>query len=338
MKSANSEQVVLAGDIGGTKTNLGLFRHEQDRPALEVLQTYASSEASSLEELIGLFLRKHPAAVTSACFGIPGPVIDGVCKTTNLPWVVSESEIRQACNIEYVELINDLAATAKSIPVLTAAELHELNAGKPDPEGMIGLVAPGTGLGVGLLLFVDGKAVPIASEGGHADFAPRNEREIELLRYLLGRMPHVSVERLVSGPGLFTIYSWMKESRDYLQPDRISRGIQEQDPSLVISEVALEDQDPLCVEALDLFVSILGSVAGNLALTAMTTGGIYIGGGIAPKILPKLKEGIFMEAFSDKGRFKDMLTNMPVRVILNDKAALLGAACQAFENLGSRAV
>ena len=331
MSNQHSDICVLAGDIGGTKTNLGLFRLVEDRPALQVMETYAGKEAFGLEQLIARFKDSHPEPFDSACFGIAGPVMDGRGKTTNLPWVVSEDSIKTTFNIKQVRLLNDLAATAKSIPALNNTELHELNNGQADPKGAIGLIAPGTGLGTALLLCSEGRRIPLASEGGHADFAPRNSLEIELLRHLLKSTDHVSVERTASGPGIFTIYSWLKEYRRHSEPDWLAVRLCEEDPSKVVSEAALNEGEPLCVETLDMFVSIIGAVAGNLALTGITTGGMYIGGGIAPRILSKLSDGCFVEAFTAKGRFREMLVNMPVHVILNDKAALLGAACCAME-------
>jgi glucokinase len=254
----------------------------------------------------------------------------GVSRVTNLPWVVSEAELKGRYGWEQVRLINDLAATAVAVPLLTESELYLVNRGRPEPGGPFGLVAPGTGLGMALAIMVEGKVRAIASEGGHVDFAARNDEEMDLLKHLLRTMQRVSVERLASGPALFTIYSWLREYRNHTEPAWLAERMNSADPSKVISEVALENAEPLCVEALDLFVSIIGAAAGNLALTGMTTGGIYLGGGIPPKILPKLVDGTFVEAFTAKGRFQDFLADVPVHVILNDKAALLGAAAYAF--------
>jgi glucokinase len=192
-------------------------------------------------------------------------------------------------------------------------------------------VAPGTGLGQALLVFVKDTYVPVASEGGHADFSPNSEMEVELWRYLHQRFGHVSVERVLSGPGLVNIYSWLKESKRYEEPSWVADKLKTMDPARAITETALDNKHPLCVESLHVFVSVLGSVAGNLALTAMTTGGVYLGGGIPPKILPKLKEDIFLRAYLNKGRFQDLLSKIPVRVILNDRAGLLGAAHCAIQ-------
>jgi len=325
---------VLAGDIGGTKTNLALFHPAQSKPIPLVMESYSSGESSSLEELIETFLAKHIANVVSACFGIAGPVSKGSVRTTNLPWFVSANNLKDRFGWTNVRLINDLAATASSITVLEKQELAELNPGKPDLDGPIGIVAPGTGLGMALLMFLNGKAYPLQSEGGHVDFAPRDEPEIALLRHLM--TSHVSVERLASGPGLFTIYSWLKKYRNHIEPVWIQKRFQIEDASKVISEAALVEKEPICVESLEMFVSILGAATGNLALTGMTTRGIYLAGGICPKIMLKLKEGSFMKAFTAKGRFEELLSSIPVNVILNDKAALLGAACCAMELLENR--
>ncbi|MCL5124247.1 MAG: glucokinase [Deltaproteobacteria bacterium] len=323
-----SEQFLLAGDLGGTKTSLALFSLDSKRPIPHLIETLSSKNASSFQEIIEVFLSRHPAKVMAACFGVAGPVSKGHVKITNLPWAVSEDELKELFNWERVHLINDLAATALSVPVLQNHELAELNYGRPDPSGVIGVVAPGTGLGMALMLFINGKAYPIQSEGGHVDFAPKNSVEIAMLQDLIDS--HVSVERLASGPGLFTIYSWLKDYRNYREPGWLHERLLTRDVSQVISEAAFIEKDPLCIESLDMFTSILGATAGNLALTGMTTGGIYLAGGICPKILPKLKERHFMRAFTAKGRFMEFLSKIPVKVILNDKAALLGAACCAM--------
>ena len=330
MTTANKEPFILAGDIGGTKTNLGLFTRGKRRPALKVLETYASHEASNLEEIIHRFLERHDVSISSACFGIAGPVKNGRCKTTNLAWDVSERKLKNRFGWDRVLLINDLTALACAIPFLTKRELFTLNHAKTARKENVGLIAPGTGLGAALLIRKDGQYVPVPSEAGHADFAPRSEAEIRLWQYLHQRVGHVSVERVLSGPGLFIIYCWLKFTGQETEPTWLEKKMNEDDPPKVISEAALVEKQPLCVKALDLFVSILGAAAGNLALTGLTRGGIYLGGGIAPRILPKLQKGPFMRAFVDKGRFSGLLSRIPVRVILNDRAALLGAAACAL--------
>jgi glucokinase len=331
MNQSKNNTAVLAGDIGGTKTNLGLFLMGKRRPLLKVIETYSSRNAPDLESIIERFLEKHQASIDVACFGIAGPVVNGQCKTTNLPWDVSEARIKRRFRWKHVGLINDLTATALAIPLLKSNEFFSLNKVKARKGENIGLIAPGTGLGKALLIFQNGRYIPVSSEGGHVDFAPNSRAEVQLWEYLHRRFGHVSIERLLSGPGLINIYSWLKDTGRYSEPAWLKRKIKETDPARAITETAMDVKQPLCVKTLDMFISILGPVSGNLALTALTTGGIYLGGGIPPKILPKLKEGLFMKAFTNKGRFKDLLENIPVRVILNDRTALSGAAFSALK-------
>jgi glucokinase len=333
MAKKRDDPMVLAGDIGGTKTNLGLFRKGERRPAAAVMDSFPSGEASGLERIVEQFLDKHPVSVAGACFGIAGPVIDGRCKATNLPWEVSEAGLRKRFKWPRVHLINDLVATSHAVPFLRGRELHKLNEGGGRSGGNIALVAPGTGLGVGLLVFDRGRYISVASEGGHVGFSPGNEQEVSLWRYLRQRYGRVSVERVVSGPGLAGIYGWLKESRGYEEPARLKALFETMDPAKVITDQALGGKDPLCGEALEVFVAVLGATAGNLALTGMATGGVFLGGGIPPKILAFLEKPGFMEAFADKGRFSDLVRRIPVKVILNDRAALLGAAISAYEML-----
>jgi len=321
-----NQAMVLAGDIGGTKTNLGLFRAGKKRPVPDVIESYPSQEASNLEDIVEEFLERHPVSVAGACFGVAGPVKNGRCKITNLPWDISERKLKNRFGFGRVRLINDLSAMAYAVPLLTGRELFSLNKGKKSKGESLGLIAPGTGLGMALLVWRDGKYIPVPSEGGHSDFAPQNKAEIALWQYLHVRVGHVSVERVLSGPGLFIIYCWLKFTGQATEPTWLAEKMNEDDPAKVISEAALVEKEPLCVKALDLFISVLGAAAGNLALTGLTRGGMYLGGGIAPKVLQKLREGLFMEAFVNKGRFRPLLEQTPVRVILNDKAALLGAA------------
>jgi glucokinase len=323
--------VVLAGDIGGTKTNLGLFARGQRRPSPLTIESHPSRESPNLEHMIEEFLQVHPSHIASACFGIAGPVVNGRCKATNLPWEVSEGRLQKKFKWAKVRLLNDLAATALSIPLLRSDEWVSLNTGKKQRGGNLALVAPGTGLGQSLLIYHQGRYAPVPSEGGHVDFPPSTETQVSLWRFIREKFGHASVERVVSGPGLVDIYSWLRDSRRPAEPSWLKELFNEDDPAKVITECALEGKHPLCVEALDTFVSILGAVTGNLALTGLTMGGVYLGGGIPPKILPALKSGRFLEAFLNKGRFRELLKRMPIRVILNERAALLGAAECAFQ-------
>jgi len=331
MKTKPMENMVLAGDIGGTKTNLGLYIEGNGRPLLKKLETYSSREAPDLESLIAAFIEAHPVPVRAACFGIAGPVMKGESRTTNLPWSVSESRLKKHFEWSRVRLINDLTATAQAVPLLKGRDLVTLNRVRAGKGGNLALIAPGTGLGQALLIDVDGRWVPVSSEGGHVEFAPSHEDEISFWRYLHQRFGHVSIERVLSGPGLVNIYSWLRESGGYKEPLWLSGLLEERDPARVISETAMKGRSRLCAASLNMFTSIFGAVCGNVALTGMTTGGVYLGGGIPPRILPVLKQGPFMKAFTDKGRFNNFMKKIPVRVILNDRAALLGAARCAFK-------
>lgn len=323
--------LILAGDIGGTKTNLGLFLKGKERPVPKMIETFSSQNAPDLEHIIRQFLEIHPVPVTHACFGVAGPVVNGKSKITNLPWNIFEDRIKKEFNFHHVKLVNDLTATAMAIPLLNKDEFFPLNEADSIKDRNLALIAPGTGLGKAMLIYQNGRYLPVPSEGGHADFAPNNEAEMKLWQYLHQHYGHVSIERVVSGSGLVNIYTWLKDSGRLNEPEWLRKKLKETDPAKAITEAALASKDPGCVEALNMFVSIFGAVAGNLALTGMTTGGVYLGGGIPPKILSKLKEDIFMEAFTNKGRFKDFLEKISVKVVLNDKAALIGAAyCAAM--------
>jgi len=318
--------MILAGDIGGTKTNLALFKLARGALKLAAWQTFASREYASLDEILTQFLAKQRARVTRACFGVAGPVKDGRSSTTNLAWVVDSTALARKLRIKIVGLINDLEATAWGIEVLQSKDLAILNQGKPAPDGNAAVIAAGTGLGEAGLQWNGRERWPFASEGGHADFAPRQEIEIELFRYLKAQFGRVSYERVLSGPGLYNVYRFFRDTGRGEEPDWLKAQLAEEDPSAVISRAALEGKSTLCEQSLDLFVEIYGAEAGNVALKTMATAGVYIGGGIAPKILEKLKEKRFFEAFVAKGRLRPLLEGVPVRVILNDRAAVLGAA------------
>lgn len=326
MTRAKFRGLVLAGDVGATKTNLGLFFKGEDRPAAKVIETFSSQASPDLEHIIGQFLEAHGVAVTRACFGVAGPVKNGESDTTNLPWRIAEDRIKKQFGFDHVSLVNDVTAAAMAVPLLTKGELFSLNQATSIGNRNLALIAPGTGLGEALLVNQDGRYRPVPSEGGHADFAPNSETEMELWRYLHRQFGHVSVERVVSGPGLVNIYNWFKDSGRLIEPGWLKQKVQQEDSAKAITEAALARKEPGCVDVLNMFVAIFGAVAGNLALTGTATGGVYLGGGIPPKILSKLKENIFMEAFVNKGRFKRYLQEIPVKVVLNDKAALVGAA------------
>lgn len=318
--------MILAGDIGGTNTRLAFYEGTPERLTPVALEVFPNRGENDLESIALKFLAKHHMSADAACFGVAGAVRDGVVQTTNLPWTVSARQISKELRIEEVQLVNDLEANAHGIALLEETDFVVLNAGSQHPTGNRALISAGTGLGeAGLLAENDGTYRPFASEGGHADFAPRNDLEIELLRYLLGRFERISYERVLSGPGLDNIYQFLRDTGRGGVPPWLAEQMAQGDPSAVIAKSALEGTSEICVQALDIFVSIYGAEAGNLALKVLATGGMFVGGGIAPKILRKLSSSAFMKAFHAKGRVSPLLKDIPVRVITNDKTALLGA-------------
>ncbi|MEA2047406.1 MAG: glucokinase [Campylobacterota bacterium] len=326
--------MILAGDIGGTKTNLALFDIEDNRLALHVKRQFSSSEYANLSDMIDNFEEISGAKIDAACFGIAGPVINGHCQTTNLPWEITTSTLQEYLGVEKVRLLNDLEATAYGMLFLSEDEFVTLNPTERSIEGNRAIIAAGTGLGEGML-FYDGRGYhPVGSEGGHCDFAPVTPQQDALLKWLRGRFPeHVSYERILSGPGIYTLYEFLKESGYALESTSMIEMPEGKDRSAAVSECALREKDPLCLETLRLFVEIYGAEAGNLALKVMSLGGLYIGGGIAPKIVPFMKNEDFMKAFVGKGRFEALLRGMQVKIALNPETALYGAANYAFEKL-----
>jgi glucokinase len=318
--------MILAGDIGGTSTRLAFCEMEGERLKLVAEQTYPSRAHRGLDEIVEAFVSARGLPVERACFGIAGPVRAGRVEASNLAWVVEAARLARGLGLETVSLINDLEANAYGIAALEAKDFLALNEGAPGAVGNAAVISAGTGLGEAGLYWDGRQHQPFACEGGHTDFAPRNELEMDLLRYLLRKYGHVSCERVVSGPGLQNIYEFLRDRGHGRESAAIREVMLKQDPSAVISQAALEGRCELSAQALDLFVSLYGAEAGNLALKIMATGGVFVGGGIAPKILGRLKGPAFMEAFTAKGRFKALLAAIPVRVILNDKTALLGAA------------
>jgi glucokinase len=326
--------MILAGDVGGTKTVLALF--EETPGGLQQLRdaTFVSGEYASLEDILVAFLHEIGASpVRVGCFGIAGVVLEGTCVMTNLPWTLAEAALADVIGAPRVKLLNDVEAAAYGMLHLRPDELHVLHPGtQPQRRGNVALVAAGTGLGEAILYWDGTRFHPIASEGGHADFAPRTEPETALLQYLRRKLGgHVSYERVLSGPGLFHIYSYLRDSGDAPEPEWLSEAIRHGDPSVAVSRAALAREDPVCVSTLEMFTSIYGAEAGNLALKCMATGGVFIGGGIAPQILPALHSGSFMRGFTDKGRFAPLLQSIEVSVALNTRTPLLGAAHFALQ-------
>jgi glucokinase len=325
-----NEEYLLAGDIGGTKTNLGIFSMGKRRPLMKAFKGYPSREYRGLEEIIRAFLSENRCVVRKACFGVAGPVDKGVCKTTNFPWTVNASKIKRLFAMEEVRLINDLSAMAAAVPYLITPEILVINPARPEKNGNISIIAPGTGLGQALLIYSEKGYIPVPSEGGHVDFAPTNELEAGLLKFLWNKYDHVSLERIISGMGILNIYDYLKSTGKYREPDYLSLKLKGGDPAKVINELAREKAQKLCLATIDVFISILGAAAGNLALTGLTKGGVYIGGGIPPKLLWRMKGDTFMKPFTGKGRFKVLMDKIPVSLILNNNAGLIGAAITGF--------
>jgi glucokinase len=326
--------MILAGDVGGTKTRLALFSIEEGphKPTGET--TYPSSRYASLEVIAKEFLAKSKKSVELAIFGVAGPVVSGQATVTNLPWRIDEDLLSQSLGIQSVHLLNDLEAIAYAIPFLTTADVNTLNEGRPDPEGSIAIVAPGTGLGEAYLTWDGHHYRAFASEGGHTDFAPVNDLQIGLLRYLQERGMHVSYERVCSGKGVPNIYDYLRDKDYAAEPVWLSDKLAvAEDRTPVIFNAALDLEKPceLCWSTLKIFVSILGAEAGNFALKILADGGVYLAGGIPPRILPALTQGQFMAAFLNKGRLSTILDKMPIHVIVNPNVAILGSACYGFD-------
>lgn len=319
---------VLSCDIGGTKTRLAIIVVTGNQLHTEREQSYASRDYPIFDELLGDFLREVDIP-NRAAFGIAGPVQGRVAETTNLPWRIDADAIKQRFGIGRCLLLNDLEATASGLPALGAEDMLTLHPGADNASGNRAVIAAGTGLGEAGLFWDGQQYRPFATEGGHTSFSPSSELEIALLKHLQQRHQHVSWERIVSGPGLVTLHEFLCGYRSAAIPGWLQQEIREGDAAAAIANAALAGRDELCVEALDWFVRLYGAEAGNLALKVMSRGGIYIGGGIAPKILSRLQTGAFLEAFFSKGRMRPLLEAMPVKVILNDRAALYGPALQA---------
>lgn len=318
--------MILAGDIGGTTARLGCFALRGGRLTSIVEEDFSSRDHATLEEIVARFVSGRQVPIERACFGIAGPVKNGRVVTPNLPWVVDRNGLASRLGINAVWLINDLEANTYGIATLDAADLLVLNQGSPDRQGNLAVISAGTGLGEAGAYWDGGMHRPVPGEGGHCDFAPRNALETELLQYLLKQYDHVSYERVLSGSGLVNVYSFLRDTGRGAEVVRLAEEMRDQDPAAAISKAAMEGQSPLAEQALDLFVSLYGAEAGNLALKFKATGGVFVGGGIAPKIVEKLKQPGFMQAFTDKGRLRPLLEAIPVKVILNEKTALLGAA------------
>jgi len=321
--------MILAGDVGGTKVHLAIYEFTAGKLKYTRDERFPAKEYSGLEEIVKQFLGADK--VTAACFGVPGPVRDGRLRLTNLPWTLDSRELATGLGIQHVFLINDLEANGYGIAELSSSQIYTLSEGDASQIGNRALIAAGTGLGEGILAWNGRIHVPYPSEGGHVDYAPRNEDEIDLLRFLKQKYNgRISFERVISGMGMTGIYEFLRDVRGLDEPAWLAEKIAKvDDPNAVITEMGLAAKSELCAKTLDMFVSAYGAEAGNLALKVLSVGGLYVGGGIAPRILEKLKDGTFLKAFTDKGRLSQLLINMPVRIILESRAALMGAAAYA---------
>ena len=338
--------MILAGDVGGTKVHLALYNMIEGRLIPVRDFKFPAHEFSSLEEVVTRFLTSGPAdgdkdgqpdkvQITAACFGVPGPVREGRLKLTNLPWTLDTSDLQRILSIPRIFLINDLEANGYGIPQLAADQTFTLHAGDPDAVGHQGLVAAGTGLGEALLIWNGTRHTPIPSEGGHCDFAARTDREVALLQYLRRTLNgRVSFERVVSGLGIKNIYAYLRDVEKLDEPQWLRDRLKTEDPNAVIGTCAEDGSSWICFETMKIFAAAYGAETGNVALKVLATGGMYLGGGIGPKILKTLQNGAFTQAFLDKGRLSPLLQSVPVRVILDDSCALLGAAAYAEANAG----
>jgi glucokinase len=326
--------VILAGDIGATNTRLGWFDVRDGALAPGVTRTYPSHQQPSLDGIVSTFLAETPGAVRLACLGVAGPVRDGRVEGANLPWVVDARALAERFHLEHVLLVNDLEANAWGLATLPDTDFAVLQLGRPTPTGNAAVISAGTGLGEAGLVWDGRRHRPVASEGGHADWAPQDDLQAALWRFLAAEVGHVSVERVLSGPGLHNIYRFLRDGQGLVEPDWLAEALRREEPSPLISRVGLEGRAEICVRALELLVAIYGAESGNLGLRMLATAGVYIGGGIAPRILPVLRGPAFLAAFASKGRVRPLLEDIPVRVVLNDRAALLGAARRAALEVG----
>jgi glucokinase len=327
--------MIIAGDIGGTKARIGLFERRAGRVELIASADYASKDFSSLEDILSEFLDTKAAHVSgrleAACFGLPGPVVNGRVKVTNLPWEVVQAEVGSRIGVFKTKLVNDLVSTAAAIPTFEPESLELVydGGGATDKAGSCAIVAPGTGIGHSLIHREAGWSVLLASEGGHANFAPSNEVEIELLRYLQTKLSHVSVESVLCGPGLVNIYSFLRDSRSFDSSSEPDEQEGETISASVIAGRALEGTSQLAIETLNMFCHMLGAHCSNIALTYLSTGGIYLGGGIPPKIAPFIQGGQFLAGYLKKGKLRERVAATPVFIIKDDRAALYGSAAIA---------
>jgi glucokinase len=330
--------MILAGDIGGTHTRIALFQQSQNQLRKILDRVYASRDYRSLDEIVSLFVSNENVRVSAACFGIAGPVMHGHVSTPNLAWVVDALQLAKVLQVQTVWLINDLQAHASGLDDLGEADFVHLNTAVGG-EGNAALIAAGTGLGEAGLYWDGAVRHAFACEGGHCDFAPRNDLEVELFRYLLNKYSRVSYERVLSGPGLRNVYEFLRDSGRQQEPEWLRDELASAaDPTVVISHVGMNRKAAICEQALDIFVSVYGAEAGNLALKLLATGGVYLSGGIAARILPRLQQPAFLQAFVSKGRMQPLMEKIPVKVVNNDQVGVIGAARYAVRQMSTAGV
>ena len=330
--------MILAGDIGGTHTRIALFELNQNRLNRLLDRVYPSRDYKSLDEIISLFVSNENMNISAACFGIAGPVMHGKVSTPNLAWVVDALQLTKLLQVQAVWLINDLQAHASGIHDLDAADFIHLNTAAIG-EGNAALIAAGTGLGEAGLYWDGIRHQPFACEGGHCDFAPRSDLQTDLWHYLNKKFGRVSYERILSGPGLHNVYEFLRDSGTEQEPDWLKEEIEQaSDPTVVISHVGMNGKAAICEHALDIFVSVYGAEAGNLALKLLATGGVFLSGGIAARILARLQGPAFLQSFISKGRMQPLLEKIAVKVVNNDQVGVIGAARYAVARMGLMAV
>lgn len=325
--------LLLAGDIGGTKTVLALFNASKESlPTTPISEeTFPSAEFDSLEAIIQTFLPRVDGRLAAASFGVAGPVVNGRAKITNLPWTIDKTELQNTLNIETVLLLNDLEAIANGVPFLQEDDTVVLKSGSADPEGAIAVLAPGTGLGEAFLVWHGDRYESYPSEGGHASFSPDTLQQSDLLTFLWQKYKHVSFERVCSGSGIPNLYRYFQETGTFPEPDWLQKKLEAtNDKTPIIVQAAIDQSSPRCQATLDLFIQILAGEAANMALNFLATGGVYLGGGIPPRIIPQLQQSEFVKLFNNKGRFSDLLAEIPIKIICNPKIALYGAAYEGF--------
>lgn len=322
---------VLAGDVGGTNARLALVEVGDDRAEIVREAKYTSRDYPGLAPIVRRFCEEVGATPDRACFGIACPIVEGECHAPNLPWTINVRRLAREIAIPRTHVVNDFDAVGHGLPRLGGQDLVTLQKGDKAEHGSIALIGAGTGLGQGFLLWDGARYRVYSSEGGHADLAPRDEVETGLVAFLSRQYGHVSYERVLSGPGIANVYRFLAASGFAAEQPAVRAEMEREDPAAVVTRRALAGSDPLCVRALDRFVETFGAQAGNLALTIVATGGVYLAGGIAPRIVPKLEDGAFVAAFRNKGRLSTFLAKVPVHVIVNPKVGLLGAAALAAE-------